>query len=549
MSHRTKANWFTASRISAVLLLCAASCRGQTPTQISTVTSLPATCNGGTPGVATDYVMLIGAHNQSVPFVCVRPNTWQVATNPSGTADVRNYGAKCDGKTDDTDAFNAAIAATGPPTYSEQRVYVPNTGLGCVVSEINATNISNRVTIAGDNGGVQFISVIKCQEASPGTGVCIDFTGSNYVTLENLRFGHGSNPPKAVVRMGRTTAGTSDFIHTRNLDVECYGSGYGVYNNGGEIWQSFGDVFEGCRYPVVLSAAANCGDVPSRFLKPPFTCPPKNVSMTNVQFFAPFFGSDVGGGFGLMFDPGRGGSVEDVNIFGGYAQTIEDTIALFGDKPGSAGGIRGFTVIGLRDEPQGPVGIAPFMKFTNELDEADIHAKFAPVADPGSPAIQLGAVQASSFNVQPADNPKFYANPFMTCSGPVTATVAYLYTKSGGSALANSCPGETEYYKGTTVVSAPVSTALTTTVKALETPTTIVGTTANSGILLVHDETGGGSALFMIDPNGGSQLMGTSQITGLVNAGGITFSGGVWSVTLSSGAIPRVLKTTIFKNP
>jgi hypothetical protein len=86
----------------------------------------------------------------------------------------------------------------------------------------------------------------------------------------------------------------------------------------------------------------------------------------------------------------------------------------------------------------------------------------------------------------------------------------------------------------------------TVTINANSTPTALPGTGAQSGLLRLRDNTGGGSALFLIDPNSGSQLLGTSQITGLASAAGITFSGGVWNVSLSSGTTPRVLAWTIY---
>lgn len=86
----------------------------------------------------------------------------------------------------------------------------------------------------------------------------------------------------------------------------------------------------------------------------------------------------------------------------------------------------------------------------------------------------------------------------------------------------------------------------TVTISATATPTALPGSSANSGLLRLRDNTSGGGALFLIDPNGGSQLIGISQITGLASAAGITFSGGVWNVTLSSGTTPRTLVWTIY---
>jgi hypothetical protein len=88
--------------------------------------------------------------------------------------------------------------------------------------------------------------------------------------------------------------------------------------------------------------------------------------------------------------------------------------------------------------------------------------------------------------------------------------------------------------------------AQTISVTALSTPTFLTGSGASSGILRLRDNTGGGAAVFMIDPNGGAQLLGTSQITGITSSAAVTFSGGNWRVTLASGSVPRTLAWTIY---
>jgi hypothetical protein len=62
---------------------------------------------------------------------------------------------------------------------------------------------------------------------------------------------------------------------------------------------------------------------------------------------------------------------------------------------------------------------------------------------------------------------------------------------------------------------------------------------SNSGLLHVRDNTLGGSALFLIDPNASTQLLGSSGVTGLA-ATGVTYASG-WKLTLTSGAVPRTL--------
>lgn len=90
----------------------------------------------------------------------------------------------------------------------------------------------------------------------------------------------------------------------------------------------------------------------------------------------------------------------------------------------------------------------------------------------------------------------------------------------------------------------------TTTVSALSTDYLMAGTGASNGVLHVRDNTSGGSAMFLIDPNGGVQLIGTSGITGLSAASigwnhGCSGCSGNWSISLASGTTPRTLTWTL----
>lgn len=89
------------------------------------------------------------------------------------------------------------------------------------------------------------------------------------------------------------------------------------------------------------------------------------------------------------------------------------------------------------------------------------------------------------------------------------------------------------------------SSTLQVVISVLATPVAIQVPGGFSGLLRVQDKTLGGGALFLIDPTGGSQLLGTSQITGMI-AAQVTFAGGVWKLALSGGAVPRTLAWTIY---
>jgi hypothetical protein len=83
-------------------------------------------------------------------------------------------------------------------------------------------------------------------------------------------------------------------------------------------------------------------------------------------------------------------------------------------------------------------------------------------------------------------------------------------------------------------------------VTALNSATLLPSTVGLHGLLVLRDQTNGGVALFLLDPNVASQVIGVSNITGCTTAGQVTYSGSGWSVALSSGSTPRSISWTIY---
>jgi hypothetical protein len=350
----------------------------------------------------------------------------------SGILDVRSFGAKCDGSTDDTGAIQKAIdsvTGAGHPNYA---LLFPATGHTCIVSQLNLTNIANQIHILGVNGVVGFQSVIACSESAANTGICFDLTGSQYVTLENIRFQWHGNWPLAVIRMGKSTGGgrsngNSGAITTRLLDIEAHGS-YGIYNNGGEVWNSYGDHFDGGTVAAVVLSAGNSAKVESAFAG----LPKMPVSMSDMQFYGDVFATV---GQDILLDFGRGGSVEDVHIYGGYAQNLQKPFI----TDLGTGTLRGLTIDGFRLEPQNP---APnyFLKLSQPASRVVINANYAAAAKPSVPAISVGAITASYINLAPGDNSRNYPSTMMSCTS-AQSTVIVDYPNGSGAKIANSCPG------------------------------------------------------------------------------------------------------------
>lgn len=89
-----------------------------------------------------------------------------------------------------------------------------------------------------------------------------------------------------------------------------------------------------------------------------------------------------------------------------------------------------------------------------------------------------------------------------------------------------------------------IKTTKTASVAALSTWVALPSTDALCGVLRFRDQTLGGSALFLVDPNVGIQQIVTNQITGLsvrYNSG----AGYVIEISLSSGTVPRTIAWSI----
>jgi hypothetical protein len=133
------------------------------------------------------------------------------------------------------------------------------------------------------------------------------------------------------------------------------------------------------------------------------------------------------------------------------------------------------------------------------------------------------------------------------CANLTNVTSSKL-TNFGNTNVVSGLTNEPSYFPGSVTSSTGIfAGGATINVLALATPTALPNTNATGffGVLSVRDQTSGGVAVFILDPNNGAQLLGASNITGLA-AAGVTFSSG-WRISLSSGATPRALVWTIFQ--
>ena len=189
---------------------------------------------------------------------------------------VRTFGAKGDGTTNDSPAFqaayNAAVAAGGGT------VYVPPVGgPGCYLlnTAINMTNNNTRVTIEGSAG------VGVAQSGSSGLicantgGVLFDITYSHNKTFRNLdvtaQKSGLSNPSNVGILSGRNSSGQNgqnEHIEHCTFAMPLHYSGttysFGVYLFGGEITFMSDDTLV-ADYPLVVTGT-NTFNITSPFV-------------------------------------------------------------------------------------------------------------------------------------------------------------------------------------------------------------------------------------------------------------------------------------------
>jgi len=168
----------------------------------------------------------------------VRP----VMGSVNGEVNVMDYGATCNGSTDDTAAIQRAIN-TAFLSANPVSLVIPATGSACLVSQLNLTNqfgaqtnTSGSIHITGKAGDFGQQSTIECNEASSNSGVCMDLSGSDWVTIDHLMITNGAKPPQVTLLLARTARDLSfsQGFELHDVSIRFKGS-YAFYSYGGEI--------------------------------------------------------------------------------------------------------------------------------------------------------------------------------------------------------------------------------------------------------------------------------------------------------------------------
>ncbi len=392
--------------------------------------------------------------------------TSTLTENVNGEFNVQSFGARCDGVTDDTAAFLAAsTAAFGSAPGSA--LLIPATGHSCLISQWNLTNnfgfqtgSKASVVIRGQSGILGQQSTIQCIEPRANTGNCLDLSGSDFVTIENLNIWggtRGSNAPKTVIFMARDNAdrGFTNGFYFRNVTISFYGQ-FGLYTYGGEI-----GMCQNCRIsyagPVSSYGEADVliSNVNTRGLTSSFqTLKTGVVSMTKWSFDQ---GTQLGGfnlgGALVELDNGIGSfPISDV-VISGYAQMGSDTARPF-IKDLLTGEVHTLRLSFLRVESNNAgnqlvtLGSASVKGFTVEA------TTFVDATTPTVPEIVFsnaaGSVgEGSVINLQPGDTQVEYPggrspSTVISCAGAVYGLVIYDRNQYNGGNMPNACSGAIE---------------------------------------------------------------------------------------------------------
>ena len=177
-------------RIGWLLLLLASAVAWAQPTPIRTVTSLPATCTGGTPGQSTDTVVLVTA-GVGQQYTCTAPNTWTATGAPIGTY----------------------IVSTLPvaPATGTLAVITDGNGASCTSGGSSSRNLcqwTGSAWVYVGNLGVSAFPVTSPQVASSGGAITTTGTGQISASGSWSPFAYGTIFPGVPTLTAQNTAGT-----------------------------------------------------------------------------------------------------------------------------------------------------------------------------------------------------------------------------------------------------------------------------------------------------------------------------------------------------
>lgn len=160
---------------------------------------------------------------------------------------IMNYGAKCDGSTNDNVAINSAFAAAQASlAYQNNNAVViagpgGNATQGCVINSINAT-IFQRGTGANTRPRVVVRDMtLLCTGAG---NVCFDGLGSDFLKINNVSIrGDGVAPPEICIQVGVISATSAAWNSLNHVNCNNEFTFAALYNFGSEQFETLDSVF------------------------------------------------------------------------------------------------------------------------------------------------------------------------------------------------------------------------------------------------------------------------------------------------------------------
>jgi hypothetical protein len=206
-------------------------------------------------------VNIVGGPTQIVPPPSMIGGNVINNMSVNGSINVKAFGAKGDGLTDDT----AAIQAAADRAANHACVYFPP-GTYIVTQDLNFTSFSGQSRcIEGEDPST---TAIICEDTG---GNCLDLSGSDAFSVRNIQLQGGStaaNAPKTIILLARAGNGQQGFGHTMENVWTASTAGHSIggnppftiYDYGAELaqWRNVrsntgGVVFSACNHPSITS--------------------------------------------------------------------------------------------------------------------------------------------------------------------------------------------------------------------------------------------------------------------------------------------------------
>lgn len=435
---------------------------------------------------------------------------------------------------DNTSAFNAAISALkasgqfgiihipGPGTYNfTQGITFDPATFGIESSgatlQYNGSINSDFITIAASTDGTNDITTFSTARCSYEGFIVLGTAGT-------LTGGTGSGH---AIYVNSASYDTAHFV-LRDLFVAFCGVGIGFYNNAYLIHMDHVNIGGNVIGMQILSGGTNNGE---------------NISGEHVAIFDNYsYAIDMEEGKGDFFftnssidynNFGSGGA--SINITAGHMTFVNCHIENSANKLIQTAANTITTFVGCTCVQQASSGSSPYIDMNGHPGFISfVGGSIIPNGSTTNP-IEVGSgafFHLSGTEVQYSGNPLSSFGTGKYFFSPQNPNDNLIITNYNLSSAGFSSSGG---FLSTATVSIPSTST--------NTPLRLGG---QAGLLILHDVTATGLAMYELDTVAGATLVGSNGITGLQTP---TFTGGDWNIEVTSGTTPRVIGFNVAGTP